>query len=171
MEENKYDIENNYFPQYQEEVLIKEEEPALCQQSFYEEVISEMDKHKSIHGDSGFDELIPHSFLDELHNKSNPLLKSNTVFSRLFSDSDGTGNESIEKAPELDAQAIDVLEFFNKRVKTDKNLKRYVQQLLQYYYPFILRMWFLSTQLAYFKIKLIYSNSSRFLLIFTRKRS
>lgn len=87
-----------------------------------------MDKHKSIHGDSGFDELIPHSFLDELQNHRNPLLKSNTVFSRLFSDGVGTGNESVEKELKVDGQANDVLEFFNKRIKTEKNLKRYGQE-------------------------------------------
>lgn len=81
-----------------------------------EDAYFEEERIKSIHGDSGFDDLAPQSIFDEYKPNEDLLLKNNSVFKRLFSEG-ATVEQAIEELEELNPQAQDVLNFFNKNTK------------------------------------------------------
>lgn len=123
MEERKFEEENAYLFSSSDVAMRIDEENHLSFGDVEQQVNDDVDV-KSSYGDSGFDDLVPQSFLDEHKPLENPLLKGNAVFHRLFSDSNENTNSKFEQTQELDAQAQDVLEFFNKGTTLSRKKNR-----------------------------------------------
>lgn len=123
MEERKFEEENAYLFSSSDAAMHIDEENHLSFEDVEQQVVEDADV-KSSYGDSGFDDLVPQSFLDEHKPLGNPLLNANVVFQRLFSDSNENTNSKFEQTQEMDAQAQDVLDFFSKGTTLSRNKNR-----------------------------------------------
>lgn len=123
MEERKFEEENAYLFSSSDVAMHIDEENHLSFGDVEQQVVEDADV-KSSYGDSGFDDLVPQSFLDEHKPLGNQLLKANVVFQRLFSDSNENTNSKFEQTQEMDGQAQDVLDFFSKGTTLSRNKNR-----------------------------------------------